>query len=166
MVKRKLKGGGKTGILSPIPLPEVKTELAGNARNAAHQRLIHDSDYLTQLTNHTHGTDYQVGGGQCTGGAVPVAPSYGVPQGVGHMNGVTQTLTNYNNACQANENRIFDHLVSQGSSQIGGKIKKGTKRRKTNKRTLKKNHGRTIKKHHKKSIRRYRRTRKTRNGKK
>ena len=148
MVKRNYKGGNK------IPLPQVSTypENVGNARGGAIARQNHDSEYLNQLNNHTHGDGSQIGGAQCTGGAIPLPPTYGVPQGPGHMSPHNQTGTNYNNACQGIANRQFDSLVPKPSPpQLGGKRKS-----KTTKRRHKKRHNKTMKRRHKKSIKRRR----------
>ena len=121
MVKRNYRGGNK------IPLPQVSTypENVGNARDGAIARQNHNSEYLNQINNHTHGDGSQIGGAQCTGNAIPLAPTYGVPQGLVYVSN-NQTGTNYNNACQAEANRALDSLVPKPSQTNWKRKRKAT----------------------------------------
>ena len=149
MVKRRYKGGSKAPPHghSDIPKPQVSTYPAGSgtARDSAIARQNADSEHLNHLNNHTHGDGSQQGGSQCSGGPVPVAPTYGVKQGPGHMGSDAQSTANYNGACQAHANAALDSQVQP--PQGGGKRKRKTRKHKKSKRR----HTRTMKKHHKKS---------------
>lgn len=151
-----MQKGGRYHV--PKPMVHTYPHGVGTARGAAIHRQHQNASMLTSVNNHTHGngegileelfsfSQTQRGGGDCTGGAVPIAPTYGVPQGPGHMNPGNQSIGNYNSSCQAQANRVFDSLVPKPppmpKTQDGGKRrkrktrsnKKKTHRRRTNRR--------------------------------
>jgi hypothetical protein len=147
MVKRKQKGGKITqGIhhnASPIeapPNPELYTLPPGasNARQASMLNQTKMNAMQTDLINHKH-TIHNQNGGACDGSPIPLAPTFNV-KSAGPNGPTSQTISNYNAACQASANRVYDsQVVLPTQTQNGGKRKKRThknhKRRYTTKRT-------------------------------
>lgn len=114
--------GGSTKVMHPL----VYTYTNG-ARNAREQASMIEQQNAEQQYNLVHGHK-QTGGADCTGGPVPQPPTYGVAQGPGHMNSLSQSMGGYNNTCQNIENRALD-----GSDGIlPPPIKGGAKKKKTN----------------------------------
>lgn len=153
MVNRKYKGGSK------IPKPQFATfpNGTGTARDAAISHQNNDAEQLNQLNNHTHGDGSQIGGADCTGGPVPLAPTFGVPQGVGHMGSHEQSTANYNQACQQRANAELDSQVEMPKPQTGGN--KRYKKHKTHRhKKSKRRHNKTMKTHHKKTRRHHKKS--------
>lgn len=145
MVKRKQKGGKITqGIYhdaSPIeapPNPELYTLPPGasNARQASMLNQTKMNATQTDLINHKH-TIHNQNGGACDGSPIPLAPTFNV-KSAGPNGPTSQTVSNYNAACQASANRVYDsQVVLPSQTQNGGKRKqkhKNYKRRYTKRR--------------------------------
>lgn len=134
MVKRKQKGGKITqGIhhnASPIeapPNPELYTLPPGasNARQASMLNQTKMNSIQTDLINHKH-TIHNQNGGACDGSPIPLAPTFNVKSS-GPNGPTSQTVSNYNAACQASANRVYDsQVVLPSQTQNGGKRKKRT----------------------------------------
>lgn len=143
--KRTRQRGGKitnvttnaTELQAP-PMPELYTfpSGVGTARQAAMQRQINDANNQNNMNNHIH----QSGGNACMGGTIPIAPTFGVMSGPGHMNPTNQTITNSNTSCQGEANRVYDSQVEMPSSYQSGGKRKTMKYRKSRTRTKRGKH--------------------------
>ena len=130
---RKQRGG--SGVVSGVskyadsfPKPLVAQGEHGSARANAYHRMLDNDSNQADMINHR----VQLGGAvdpiSPAPIPVPLPPTYGVPQGPGHMNANNQTTSNMNNHLQAEANREYDSLVEP--PQKGGRHHRGGKYRK------------------------------------
>lgn len=141
--RRTKKQRGGNGVVNGVskyadsfPKPLIAQGEYGSARANAYHRMMNNDNVQADMINHR----VQLGGAVDPISPkpipVPLPPTYGVPQGPGHMNSNNQTTSNMNSHLQAEANRQYDSLVEP--PQTGGRHHRGGKYSKNKRRSLRK----------------------------